>query len=249
MYFMYVDESGDPGGHKHSSPHFILSALIVSENEWDKHLEKLKKFRKSLKNTYGLNQRTEVHSKELVRPNNNVEYKRISKTDRMNLLKDYASQIPSIFDTGYILNVCLKKSEFEHDVDFFELAWSRLLQRYDTFLKKEVKDKGVIVSDDTSSLKLMRLHRKMRVYNPIPSHYTIMPYNAPIDSIIEDVFSRDSKHSYFVQSVDVIAYLLYNKEFPKGSLKKYGIDKQFEKFESVLLKKASKGDPHGIVRK
>ncbi|OYU78939.1 MAG: hypothetical protein CFE23_16340 [Flavobacterium sp. BFFFF1] len=248
MYIMYVDESGDPGSHKNSSPHFILSAIIVSENEWDKYLVKLKTFRKALRDTYGLNQRSEIHCKELVRPNNNLEYKKISKTNRMNLLKDYATQLPNVFDTAQILNICLKKSELE-GIDFFELAWSRLLQRYDTFLKKEVKDKGIIISDDTSNLKLMNLHRKMRIYNPIPSHYSIEPYNAPIDSILEDIFSRDSKHSYFIQSTDVIAYLLYKKEFPQGSIKKYGIEKQFDKLEPILLKKASKNDKFGIVRK
>lgn len=248
MHIMYVDESGDPGSHKFSSPHFILSALIVSDVEWERYLSRLKTFRKAIKQTYGLNQRCEIHSKELVRPNNNIDYKKISKTNRMNILKDYASQIPNIFDTATIINVCLKKSEFEN-VDFFELAWSRLLQRYDTFLKKEAKDNGIIISDDTSSLKLMNLHRKMRVYNPIPSHFTVTPYNAPIDNIIEDVFARNSKHSYFIQTTDVIAYLLYKKEYPQGSIKKYGIDKQFEKLDSLLLKKASKNDNFGIVRK
>lgn len=104
------------------------------------------------------------------------------------------------------------------------------------------------MSDDTDSIKLMRLLRKMRIYNPTPSHFS-GSYNAPADNIIEDVIARSSHHSYFIQSVDVVAQLLYRKEYPKGSLKKFGLEKKFLKLDPVLLKKASSSDPHGIVRK
>ncbi|NJK94832.1 MAG: DUF3800 domain-containing protein [Bacteroidales bacterium] len=115
--------------------------------------------------------------------------------------------------------------------------------------QKEVKDKGIIISDDTNGLLIMKLMRKMRIYNPVTSHYYNSPYNAPTDSIIEDLFQRASHHSYFIQSVDVVAHLLYRKEFPKGSLKKFGIEKLFERFSPILLKEASKHDDFGIVRK
>ena len=247
MHFLYVDESGDPGKHKYSSPHFILSGLIVSQDDWSLYLSRLKTFRKSLFNKYGLNQRTEVHSSELIRIGSLKEYQRISKTNRINILKDYATQIPIIFSNARVINICLKIDEFP-DRDIFELAWSRLLQRFDTYLKKEAKDKGIVVVDDTDSIKLQNLQRRLRVYNPTPSHFTEGSYNAPINNILEDPFSRNSSQSYFIQTVDVIAHLLYRKEFPKGSLKKFGLQYQFEKLEPILLKKASKSDDLGIVR-
>ena len=246
MYIMYVDESGDPGTHPKSSPHFILSGLIISQDEWDKYLARLKAFRKSLKEKYGINQRTEIHAAELIRTQKNEAYKKIRKGDRINIIKDYCTEMPRIFDTANVINVCIK-IEDHHDADIFSLAWSRLLQRFDTFLKKNVCDKGIVVADDTDSLKLMTLQRKMRVYNPIPSHYS-GSYNAPIDSILEDTFSRSSHHSYFVQSVDVIAHTLYRMEYPKGSLKKFGLEHQFKKLEPILLKQASRKDEYGIVR-
>lgn len=248
MHILYVDESGDPGKHKHSSPHFILSGLIISQEDWTLYLERLKKFRKSIYTKYGLNQRTEIHSSELIRIGRLKEYQKIKKTDRINILKDYASQIPIIFSNAKVINICLNISEHP-EKDIFNLAWSRLLQRYDTFLKKEAKDKGIVVVDDTDSLKLQALQRKMRIYNPTPSHFTEGSYNAPINNILEDPFSRNSNQSYFIQTVDVIAQLLYRKEFPKGSLKKYGLEHQFNKIEPILLKKASNTDALGIVRK
>ena len=247
MYIMYVDESDDPGKHPMSSPHFILSGLIVHQSEWDKYLSRIRSLRKSLKLKYGLNQRTEFHTAELIRIQKIEEYKKINKSNRINIIKDYCGEMPLIFDTAQIINVCIRIAEHPNQ-DIFNLAWSRLLQRFDTYLKKEGKDKGVIVSDDTDSLKLMSLQRKMRVYNPIPSHYS-GTYDAPIDSIIEDTFSRSSHHSYFLQSVDVVAHMLYRMEYPKGSLKKYGLEHQFKKLEPILLKHASKNDDYGIVRK
>jgi hypothetical protein len=38
-------------------------------------------------------------------------------------------------------------------------------------------------------------------------------------------------------------------EYPKGSLKKFGLEHQFKKLEPILLKQASKNDEFGIVRK
>ncbi|MEZ4826097.1 MAG: DUF3800 domain-containing protein [Bacteroidia bacterium] len=246
MYLCYVDESGDPGIHQYSSPHYILSGLVVAQEDWDKYLHKA--FRKSLKEKYGLNQRTEIHSSELIRINKLDEYRKISKSNRINILRDYCSQIPLIFDTAKVINICLKRENYQLTGEIQQVAWSRLIQRFDTYLKKTVKEKGIIISDDTDSQKIMTLMRKMRVYNPTPSHFQ-GTYNAPTDSIIEDIFQRSSHHSYFIQTVDVITHALYRKEYPKGSLKKYGLEYQFKKLEPILLKEASKNDEYGIVRK
>jgi len=245
---MYVDESGDPGFGSHATPHFILSGIIVSQNEWDKYLQRLKAFRKSLKVKYGLNQRTEIHAKELIRISKEDAYRTIKKDDRINLLKEYCVEIPRIFDSAKIINVALLKSDFSETGDIQKVAWQRLIQRFDTYLKKTVNDKGIIISDDTDSTMLMELHRKMRIYNTTPSHYS-GSYNVPTDSIIEDIFMRSSHHSYFIQTVDVISHLLYRKEFPKGSLRKYNLESQFDKLEPILLKEASRSDVLGIVRK
>lgn len=247
MHILYVDESGDPGIHKYSSEHFILSGLIVSQDNWQTYLDRLKTFRKHIKEKYKLNQRTEIHASELIRVGKLIEYKKIYKKNRIAILKDYCTEIPKMLSTAKVINVCLKKNEF-NDRDLFELAWSRLLQRYDTYLKKEAKDKGIVVVDDTDSLKLVNIQRKMRIYNPVPSLYNPSTYNAPIDNILEDPFSRNSNQSYFIQTVDVISHMLYRKEFPKGSLKKYGLEYQFDKLEPILLKRASKADDLGIVR-
>lgn len=248
MHILYVDESGDPGIHRYGSPFYILTGLIVPQDEWSKYLDRLKTFRKSVKDSYGLLLREEIHAAELIRINKIEAYRKIRKDDRIKILKSYCHQIPVIFDTAKVINVCLRKSDFVSPEEVQQTAWNRLIQRFDTFLKKNAKDKGMIISDDTDGHKVMKLMRKMRVYNPVPSHFGA-PYNAPTDNILEDLLQRNSQHSYFIQTADVIAHLLYRKEHPKGSLKKYGLEYLFDALEPVLLKEAARGDGLGIVRK
>lgn len=245
---MYVDESGDPGVYTGgNSQHFILTGLIVPISEWSNSLERLVKFRKLVKKATGLPEREEIHSSELVRIDKIEAYRAIPKSSRISILKSFVTEIPSIFPESKIISICLDKQSLQARVSYQELAWTRLIQRYDTFLKK-CKGKGIIVSDDSDEILLRRILRRMRVYNPVPSKFSTGYYNPVINNIIEDTFFRQSKHSFFVQAVDAIAHSLYRKEYPKGSLKKYGLQYLFDTLDSLLLKEASPKDPQGIVR-
>ncbi|MBE7176092.1 MAG: DUF3800 domain-containing protein [Mucilaginibacter polytrichastri] len=84
------------------------------------------------------------------------------------------------------------------------------------------------------------------MYNPTTSHFG-GTYDAVVKNIIEDISHRDSALSYFIQLVDVIAHLLYRKEFPKSRLKKFNIDRLYDVLEPIILKKAS--PPDGVVRR
>lgn len=252
MMFMYVDESGDAGqfipNQSANSPHFILSGLIISQNDWLQYLNNLKTFRKHIKAQHGLLMREEIHASELIRISKIAAYRQIRKTQRIDILRTFTQQMPLMFPQAKVINICLTKTDFPNGTNFMELAWKRLIQRYDNFLKKAADDKGIIVADDTNSDLIRNLMRKMRIYNPMPTHYG-GTYQAPTDNILEDPFTRDSKHSYFIQAVDSIAHTLYRREFPKGSLKKFGVDRFFDHLKPMLLKDANRMDKDGIVRK
>jgi hypothetical protein len=244
---MYVDESGDPGAFTGSnSPHFILIGLIVPVDEWNVSLQRLVKLRKEIKQTTGLSEREEIHSSELIRINKIEAYRTIPTPVRISILKTLVNKIPVIFPEAKIICICLDKQSMPSYQSFQELAWKRLIQRYDTFLKKK-DSKGIIIGDDSDEPALRALLRKMRVYNPVPSMFSGF-YNPIITNIIEDIFFRESKHSFVIQAVDAIAHALYRKEYPKGSLKKFGLQYLFDTLDPLLLKEASPKDPQGIVR-
>ena len=167
---MYIDESGDPGKYdpmmSDNSRHFILSGLMINQEDWLECLTRLKSFRQLIKKDYGLNLKEEIHASELIRINKIDAYRSIPKNDRVQILKQFTSQLPIIFDKAKVINVCLDKTQFQTTKDIQEVAWIRLIQRFDTFLKKVVSDKGIIVPDSTNTVIIRNLLRKMRGYNP-----------------------------------------------------------------------------------
>lgn len=215
--------------------------------QWSNKLDRLKKFRKYISDKYGLGVNTEIHATELLRIRNIKAYTSIKKSDRLKILNEYATYIPNIFKGCKIINVSFNKSKLDLVEDIPKLAWERLINRYDTYLKKTVKDEGMIFSDEGNERTMRLLLRKMRVYNPIQSHWG-GTYNAKVTKIIEDVTFRKSNTSYFIQTVDVIAFLLFRMDYPKGSTRKYNLDKMFPLIASILLKEASPADPYGVVR-
>jgi len=252
MYIMYVDESGDPGEFTNpktgNSQHYILSGLIVSADDWNNCLDRMKIFRRMLKDNLGLPVRVEIHASELIRINKIDAYRKIRKINRLKILELFTREIPNIFNLSKVINVCFDKVKLTGYKSFKEAAWARLIQRYDNYLKKSGSAKGIVIADGIEDNEVRALLRKMRVYNPIPSKFG-GHYNSPTNHIVEDLFHRDSAHSYFVQAADAIAHTLYRCEYPKGSLKKYNVDQLFYNLEPLLLKEASEGDKMGIVRK
>lgn len=248
MYMMYVDESGDPGSKEGSSSHYILSGLIFSYKNWYKYLDLLKRMRKYFSDTYELGRYTEIHAAELTRIKNMIEYRKIKKYNRIKILEEYSKYIPLIFKEAKIINVCIQKSEHPQVEDFCLFSYRRLISRYDLFLKRTVKDEGMIFCDESNEKSLRSLLRTMRYYNPVKSHYTGNIYNAKISRVIEDMVHRNSATSYFIQTVDVIGYLLKSRECVKGAYKKYNLDRFFENLEPILHKVAAPKDFYGIVR-
>ena len=236
MYFMYVDESGDPGRYNGSNtPHFILSGLLAPEQEWAAGLERMLAFRGAVKAATGLAKKVEFHSSELIRPHKLEAYKQVHKSVRVRLLKEFVGQLPAFFPGAHILNVCLDKQQVVAETNYQETAWRRLLRGFDGFLQQQ-NQSGLVVSDDTNEPALQLLLRSMRKESP------------PLTAILEDVVCRQSIHSYYVQAVDAIAFCLYQQEYGRGSARKFDLHQLFKTLDAMLLKEAASQDPQGVIR-
>ena len=236
MYFLYVDESGDPGRYTGSNtPHFILSGLLVPEQEWKVGLARMLAFREAVKEATELAKKIEFHSSELIRPHKLEVYKTIHKSVRVKLLRAFVGQLAAFFPSGRILSICLDKQQLATESNYQELAWRRLLRGFDDFLVQQGQ-LGIVVSDDTNEAALRVLFRGMRQESP------------PLTAILEDVICRQSIHSYYVQAVDAIAFCLYQQEYGRGSARKFDLHQLFKTLDSLLLKEAAPLDPQGIIR-
>jgi len=232
VYLMYVDESGDGGIWQEgkNSPHFILSGVIVHEDRWRDVLEQIKLFRLDLRNRFGLSLREEIHAAELIRISGTDSYRSIRKSARIVILRTIAELLANMGSAISVISISINKKTTPLDTVscYHELAWKELVIQYEQYLRSR-HSRGIIIADDTDETLIRMLLRRMRVH---PEHGS-----DPIEMILEDPFLRDSKHSYLVQMADVVSHLLYRQEYPKGSLKKYGLHLFYQLLEPVLWSK------------
>jgi len=254
---MYVDESGDPGKYDvniakalRPSRHYLLTGVIIPTSEWRNYLSALIEIRRSIKNEYGLNMREELHGVQLIYPRGSKTYRDIgSRKKRIELYKKFLESAVTRMPNANVINVYADKSKRElSQVDIEERTWRFLIQRFDNFLRWSANgEKGIVLADETNEVKIRRLMRRMRSFNPLPSRFSEKVILSPCERIIEDPVMRNSKASYFIQLADLIAHALFRKRQQSGSLRKFNVDRLFDITDSILLKQASRSDPLGIV--
>jgi hypothetical protein len=249
---MYVDESGDCGTEKSPTRYFILSGLIIHELRWQDCLDQLKIFRQRMKGEHGLRMRDEIHAAHFIsRPGPLAET--IKRYDRLKILRDFADQLAGMPDLN-VINVVLDKNGKKDGYDVFEMAWKALIQRFENTIThrnfngpQNADERGLIFPDNTDNKKLTQLLRKMRRHNPIPNAYSLGYRQMPLVRLVEDPNFRDSSTSYYIQAVDLIAYLLYQKYEPSKYIRQKSGQNYFARLEPILCKKASPKSDLGIV--
>lgn len=253
MFLMYVDESGDAGLSNSPTRYFVLSGLVIHELRWNTYLQQLIAFRQMLRQQYNLKLREEIHASAFI--TNPGTLQRIPRHDRLAILRLYADQLATMTDFN-IINVVVDKTTRPASYDPFESAWKILIQRFENTISKRnfpgpanADDRGLLIPDATDDKKLTNLIRKMRRYNPIPNQaqYGQGKRNLTLQALIEDPFLKDSAHSYFIQSADLVAYLLYQHLQPNSYMRKKSGQNYFKRLEPILCKVASRSDPLGVV--
>jgi Protein of unknown function (DUF3800) len=252
MYLMYVDESGDIGLTGSPTRYFVLTGLVLHELRWRQTLDELIAFRREQKTDFGLKLREEIHASPMLsKPGDLV---RIPKHQRLEILRRYADKLASMPDLSLIC-VVVDKANKPATYDVFDAAWKALIQRFENTLAhrnfpgpRNPDDMGMLFPDRSDEKKLNALLRRMRAFNPVPSQQSSGYRNLQIRTIIEDPNYRDSSHSYFIQSVDVTAFLLYQHLAPSAYMKKKSGQNYFGRLASIVCKHASPRDPLHIVR-
>lgn len=251
MYLMYVDESGDPGNNTAQSEYFCLSGLVVHESQWHTFIDVNKRFRRKLKDIYGLPVRAEVHAVKFLR---HSQFD-IAKHLRLAILRNFLDELAKI-NTISITNVVVEKTGKPSDFDIFGAAWRTLFQRFENtlihgnFPEGYQRSFGAVYTDATNGQNLVKIMRKMSVYNPIPNRWGNGFRDMPIKRIVEDPSSRDSKHSLPIQACDITAYFLHQKLKPNSYIRRTRAVSYFDRLDPILNKHASNRDPWnlGVVR-
>lgn len=252
MYFMYVDESGDPGLDGSPTRFFTLSGLVIHELRWNEYLDRLIEFRRRMRNKFGLLMREEIHAAHFI--NRPGELVRIKRNDRLSIIRMFINEITTMQDIS-IVNVVVDKEGKADDYDVLVRAWEALIQRFSNTLSHRnfngpanPDERGLIVPDNTDVKTIQQLLRKMRKYNPVPNQFGGGYRNLQVNNLVEDPYFKDSRDSYFIQAADVVAFALYQKLSPSSFIKKKSGHNYFNRLDALLCKVASPRDPDGLVR-
>jgi len=246
MYITYVDESGDDGHNVTITRYFTLSGIILADSNWKIYLEKVKAFRQGLKRDFGLTLKADLRATDLWHNSGDFRELSLSYADRTRIFRRTAEFLRSSQELT-ILTVSINKGspQLQSTVKIGETAWTMFLQRYENWLLAN-HELGIIVNDEGHDKMLRMLSRKMRIYNPIPSHYGGY-YQAPVVKIIEDPFSRHSQYSYFVQLADMSTYLARLRHDHTSRHVKWGIHKLYKRIKPRYMLEASRKDNYGFV--
>lgn len=233
MHIVYLDESGDPSAG-------ILTALVVPVQTWQENFEIMKKFRKDLKKTDGINLHAEFHAWKFVSGRGRLGDRIVTKYRRSVLFRETCLLLKKMAGVR-LFNAIFPIGEEERAFEWLINRIQRTMEVWDSHC--------IIVSDEGKEVAYTRIARRMHVFNLIPSGiYAGSSRNIVIDRIIEDPFFKKSERSYFIQLVDFCAYALLRHEIQIPSKNKYGLHEVFRDLDSVLMKEASKKDPFGIIR-
>lgn len=205
-------------------------------------------FKKTMRAVHGLPVRAEIHASEFIKS----KVHGLPRHVRLAILRNALDELAKIPDIS-ITSVIIDKTTKSAGIDIFELEWKYLFQRfentliYGNFPGGFRQDYGIIFTDSTAGMKLLRLVRKMSVYNPVPNIGGIGSRNLPVLKIIEDPHGKDSKESLAVQMADVCAYFLHQRFKPNSYIRRQSAVHYYDRLGPVLNLKASRTDPLGIV--
>lgn len=242
-YLVYFDETGDDGIIKTSSDTFILTAIYMSSESWQKNYNQIQSLRKELKAKYGFYVKEEMHTKHFLTDKDPYRKYNWSKEQRLEILKVFTLSIAEM-DLNCI-NVIIDKNKIKkQDYKILENALKYSIQRIDNDSNGEWN--YLIITDKGRIAPMRKTARAIRAYNPIQSKYSYTFKNQPISGLIEDIMEKDSKESYFIQICDFISYfvhLYYKCYLKKNDLPNRVanlIDEKFIRSVMATLKKANK---------
>lgn len=239
MWFAYIDESKD------DNKFFIYTAVVIKGDKWAMAFDKIKQFRKKLKDSYGIPVSQELHAWKFAAGKGSISNRPILKPERAKIFKEVLRFIIDC-DCFGVVSSCNVTEQY---------AFERLMNRINR-AAQEKEQNVLLFFDQGAETEITRRIRRMRVHNPIPSRMGTwgaggdQTKNIPLSNCVEDPIFKDSEQSYFIQLADFCAYALLRMERPITSRSVLGYDQMYEILRPVSLPIANLRDPRkmGIIR-
>jgi len=209
MFISYFDESGDDGYPKYSSPLFVLSSVYLHYLNWKETYSSMLEFRKQLKKDFGVPIKLELKAREFLLNKKPYRKYNLSNNEKILVIDLYCDFVAQL--EIKIVNVVINKNAIRrNDYSVLDNALTYSIQRIENDLTKlDPAKKFMIITDEGRVGKMRKTSRKIQKINFIPSKFGSYTYRQEIKSLIEDPLPKNSKESYFIQTADLSAYIVY----------------------------------------
>lgn len=249
MFFCYVDESGDPGKYDANnvagsgSRFFIMAGLVVNAGTWRPTFNTIRKFRKCLSDEAYLDTDIEIHCAEIVDPRRMAVLRRLSVSERWDIIRRFAELIGERTDCKLIVILIDKATSKVTQEHYLTTAITSLYEAFDAFLK-EAGAQGMVFFDRTNEKPVTAHARKLTGTGVTGKDEC----SNIIKFMIEEPVYLVSSASYFIQAADTVAYTFKEQEFPNASRKKYNADRIFKNMLSRCCWAPPGAGKDGIIR-
>lgn len=205
MYICYFDESGDDGYPNYSSQLFVLSSIYMHQSVWKNNYEKIREFRKKLKEDFDIPVKQEYHTMAFLSDKDpyHGKYEPAVRKEILSLYCDFFAVLEV-----QAINVVIDKSKIlQGSYKVLENALTYNIQRIENDMNySDLTDKDFFIITDEGRVASMRqVTRKIQRINFIPSRYHRGSYRNEIEHLIEDPLPKPSSESWFIQFADLLA--------------------------------------------
>jgi hypothetical protein len=261
MDIFYIDES-------HDNKFYVVTAIAVPflrKNRdgwtiaWDDHFKQARQWRRALKSNFDIPTSKELHGVKLASGRGNFlkgKYN-FSRARASRVYRDILSAV-DFLPNASVISCAARRPAFLYGGERLEAAMHALFQR----IRSQCNGRNVnaIVFFDQGHPEYRKLYRKAQVYLPTGSQFggwmgQGQTRNLPLDMFTKDANEKNSKHCFFTQLADLIAYAAFLKIKNEGSLltdwqQQYKLGNLYDSIPSALLNlRASRVPPRdGIVR-
>jgi hypothetical protein len=216
MLVAYIDESGSTGDPANGgSLTFTLGCVLVDADSWPSAFDELLKFRRRVRDRFGVHMRAEIKANYLLRNSGDLRRYALGHGARHVIYRAHMRVLAPLGVRAFAI-VVDKRSNFTTPGACFDLAWEALLQRLERTSTKE-RTRFMVIHDEGENDAVRRWVRRARRYLTAGSAYggggTIV---APATMLIDDPVARQSTQSYFIQVADLVAYAAFRSVIPPG---------------------------------
>ena len=211
MHLVYVDESGDPGINNSPTASYILSGLKIPAEHWHDAQARLLSFCHRMRDRLGLKLSAEIHAAEFL--GGTKTFLGLEPRHRLRVALWLLRELGEVPGLSCHSVAYLKQAQPEP----MKACWRQLAA-------------DLTSSSSGPMLLIADMGEAEVIKNTISAFRSAHPSQA---LIIEDPFHRDSRHSYFLQAADLVAYLQRQRHHPNALFRSTQPEELFSELDRV----------------